>query len=172
MKLSIFFFVLLFAFIACHSETNKEETFFSKNNSIQKSLHPYNLPLIVQFPIEDEVIGNYKIQVRNELDGFIWYFKKGEDFQFSIEELGEDEQLFEDKINRLKSIDYFANSIIRNEKNLVIFHLNKKQKNEIYLIFRKVQSKGIYFMISTLESGIKPTFYSRMLSTILSIKAN
>lgn len=162
--------ISLFLLVSCYSSGDDNDNLqYTNLNSVEKDLRPYNLPFSIRFPIEDEVVGSFKIQVHNELDGFMWYLKKGDDFQFQIEELGDDVQLYEDKVNKLLSIDYFAKNVVINNPNYMVFRLNPKQENERYVILHKFEVDGINFMISTLEKGVKPIYYSRMLKTILSV---
>lgn|GEM_PF-7027191 len=169
-----FFLVLVLIFIqlSCSDRENEKIIEYTDINSIEKDLRTYGLPLTVRFPIEDEVIGSYKIQVKNELDGFIWHLKKGEGFQFLIEELGGDEQLFDDNIDAMLSVDFFSSAVEKRTPDLFVFHLNKGEENEFYYITRKIKVNGIFFMISTLEEGVAPEYFERMLQTILSVKEN
>ncbi len=167
------YFILLILFLSsCHlfDRKNNNTLEFTLENSLEKDLHPYNLPLSVRFPIEDKQLGHFKIQVANELDGFVWHLKKGDNFQFVIEELGDDIQIYEDKVNKMLSLEFFESSIVKNEEDLLIIHINQSKDNEWYYITRKIEVKGIYFMISTLETGVQPNLYPKMLQTILSVR--
>lgn len=164
-------FLLILFITSCQlfDGKNNDALVFTSENSIEKDLHPYNLPLTVRFPLEDKQLGYFKIQVINELDGFVWYLKKGDNFQFVIEELGDDVQIYEDKIKKMLSLDFFASSVVKKEKDLLILHIHTSKDNEWYYITRKIEVKGIYFMISTLETGVHPNLYPKMLQTILSL---
>lgn len=158
--------------LSCSARENERIIEYTEVNSIEKKLQPYGLPLTVRFPVEDEVIGSYKIQVKNDLDGFIWHLKKGEGFQFLIEELGGDEQLFDDKINAMLSVDFFSSALEKRAPDFFVFHLNEGEENEFYYIMRKIKVNDIFFMISTLEEGVALEYFERMQQTILSVKEN
>lgn len=163
--------VLLLFLTSCHliDKQDNNSLSFTAENSIEKDLRPYNLPLSVRFPIEDEQLGYFKIQVVNELDGFVWYFKKGNSFQFVIEELGDDNQIYEEKVNKMLSLDFFASAVVKKEEDLLILHIRQSKENDWYYITRRIEVKGIYFMISTLETGVQKELYPKMLQTILSV---
>jgi hypothetical protein len=168
MRTILFLLICLFSFFSCQNESEKQNHAYTLEDSILKDLRPYNLPLTVRFPVEDKFVGNYKIQISNELDGFVWYLKKGDNFQFKIEELGDDVQIYDDKISKLTSIDFFSKNIVEKQDNYIVFKLNPGKENESYLIIRKLETNGVCFVISTLERGIKPSLYPAMLKTILS----
>lgn len=150
------------------SSSNNDEIEFTVTNSIERDLSPYNLPLKVRFPIEDSTIGNFKIQIASELDGFVWYLKKGDDFQFIIEELGDDTQIYDDKIKRLLSIDFFTNNVLLHTDDMFVTKL-LNEKEPYYYIARKITVDEISYMITTPESGVKSNLYFKMLSTIKSV---
>lgn len=161
----------LFLFLAsCNwlggaKEYEEEYTVF---NSIEKDLTAYHLPFSIRLPIEDASIGNFKTQVSNEMDGYVWHIKKGPDFQLVIEELGDDDRIYRDKVAKLSSIEFFAKNIVRQDKDLLVIRIDKENADDTYYITRVFKINEIYFMISTVEDGVKANLYSKMLQTIIS----
>ncbi|HRO76068.1 MAG TPA: hypothetical protein PLP27_07990 [Crocinitomicaceae bacterium] len=170
MKFLCYFILCSIALPSCSifSSSSDTEIEFTVTNSIEKDLSPYNLPLKVRFPIEDSTLGNFKIQIASELDGFVWHLKKGENFQFTIEEIGDDSQIYDDKIKRLLLIDFFAKNLITHTDDMFITKL-VDGKEPHYYISRKITVDEISFMITTLESGVKSSLYPKMLNTIKSV---
>jgi len=167
-----------FAFVSCSSGARKKGIridspveILTAENSVEKDLTSYGLPLKLNFPNDDSELGTYKIQVQNELDGFIWYLKKGNDFQFQIEELGEDTSFYNDRIDALTDIPYFSDAELLKTKDYIVFHINAGANDEAYLIYRKIIAKKTVYMASTPVAGVKPKLYTKMLQTILSIRA-
>lgn len=170
--MKFFYYLILYSITlsscSIFSSSINDEIELTVTNSIEKDLSSYNLPLKVRFPIEDSLIGNFKIQIASELDGFVWYLKKGDDFQFVIEELGDDTQIYDDKIKRLLSIDFFAKNIVLHTDDMFVTKLSN-EKEPYYYIARKITVNEISYMITTPENGVKSSLYPKILSTIKSI---
>lgn len=155
---------------SCENNQNGTNIVLNSTNSVQKDLSPYGLPLVFSVASNNNLLSNFKTQVFSEIDGFEWKVKKGEDFQFSIEEIGLDNQTFIDKKNAYLAIPYFSNQLIIDQDDLLIIGWNDDVENARFLIFRTIESKGIYYLIQTTEQGVGKSLYEDMKATIESVK--
>lgn len=145
---------------------------YDQNNTTQMSLSPYHLPLCVNIPDETSIIGQHKVEVKSTFDGFIWKINKGDQFRFQIEELGNDNQIFKDRVNEMLSIKYFSEKVVVRTDSLLILKYPNVISSASFYILKITKLSNVYYLISTEEKGISNDLYMYMLNTIESINSD
>lgn len=166
--------MLLLFLVTC---TNRPQSSYWETErfpSIEYSMIAEGLPLMINFPISDDTLGDFKIQVSSQLDGFVWQIKKGNDFQFQIEDIGMDAHIFDDKVHEILQMDLVKNNLLLQNDSMLVYRRKNIKTSVSYCIFRKVEinnaSNKSYYIAMTDITGVPAENYHKMLQTLSSIR--
>lgn len=164
--------LLLFFIEASCGREEVNATSSSSFKTVVVDLSSEGLPLKMDFPVSDTVLGNYRIQVINEMDGYIWQIQKGPNFKFQIEDIGVDTHIFDNKIREILLTDFMKQSLISQSDSMFVFQLKNRYDSQMnsYFILKKVISEKGCFIVSTEEKGVPEKYYARMLESIRSME--
>lgn len=163
---------MIFLFCGCHHDVELNQWEEADYPSVLVDFSNSNLPLKANLPLSDDTLGDFKVQIVNEMDGFIWQVKKGNEFHFQIEDIGVDSHIFNAKIEEMLMTEYMSKALTYQSDSLFVFQYpSSTPKKYSYYIIRRLITNEAHFIISNLETGVDEKYYYKMLQTIRSFRS-
>jgi len=168
MKTNLFaLFSFLIILISCTEKENVNSTesiniFDFKPLNLEK----HEIPATIFLPDETFNIGaSTEVEVIHEEGDFKWDIAIGPNFKFKIDDWGDDRQILEAEKDKLKAIDFYNITFIKNTDNKIIYKrelkvdgstkASKKVGTEhiTYHIFEMKEINGIVYVLKNNDEG-------------------
>jgi hypothetical protein len=168
MKTNLFAILsLIIVLISCSEKENANSqesinTFDFKPLNLNK----YEIPATIYLPDETFNIGaSTEVEVIHEIGDFKWDIAIGPNFKFKIDDWGDDMQILEAEKDKLKMLDFYKITFIKNTENKIIYKrelkvdgstkASKKVGTEhiTYHIFEMKEINGIVYVLKNNDEG-------------------
>ena len=168
MKTNLFaLFTFLIVLISC---TEKKDTNSSESINIfdfkPLNLEKHEIPATIYLPDETFNIGaSTEVEVNHEEGDFKWEIAIGPNFKFKIDDWGDDKQILEAEKDKLKMLEFYKITFIKNTENKIIYkrelkvdgitNASKKVGTEhiTYHIFEMKEINGIVYVLKNNDEG-------------------
>jgi hypothetical protein len=130
------------------------------------NLNKYEIPATIYLPDETFNIGaSTEVEVIHEIGDFKWDIAIGPNFKFKIDDWGDDKQILEAEKDKLKALDFYKISFIKNTENKIIYKRELKvdgsskasqkvgTEHITYHIFEMKEINGIVYVLKNNDEG-------------------
>ncbi len=188
MKKLIFLFLLSsLLFTSCNDSNSSEDDNFDESLYDFKSynLEPFDIPATIMLPDETSNIGAAtKVEVLHTEGDFKWEMNIGPNFHLRIDDWGDDKQILQAEKDKLKGLEFYKISYLKNEPELLIYKRelivkgHKKASNKVgtehttYHIFYMKEINGIIYVFKNKDEGSPKKIVELLEKSIKSVKSN
>jgi hypothetical protein len=152
---------------------------------IKYNFAEYGLNINMMLPDETANIGaSTKPQVKHDLDGFKWEIEIGPNFEFIIDDFGEEKEKVSEKMTNLKSVHFMEVNYLVNEKDFIVYETKLKIAGEksspitnmkehvSYHVYAQKTIDGYTYVFRSREEGFPKNIIEIMAKSFRSIKEN
>jgi len=146
-------------------------------------LDKFAIPATIMLPDETSSIGaSTQTMVTHEDGDFKWEVQQGPNFQFRIDDWGDDEQILEAEKEKIKSIHFYDINYLKNTQNLLVYErkLNVsgskntpkdvgKEHITFHIFFMK-KIKGIVYTFKSSDEGVPKRIIELLEASFQSIR--
>ena len=188
MKKILFLFVFsTLLFTSCNDNNSYEGDNFDESLYDFKSynLDPFDIPATIMLPDETSNIGAAtNVEVLHTEGDFKWEMNIGPNFHLRIDDWGDDKQILQAEKDKLKGLEFYKISYIKNEPELLIYKRelivkgHKKASTKVgtehttYHIFCMKEINGIVYVFKNKDEGSPKKIVELLEKSILSVKSN
>lgn len=190
MKLKYFLYSLFISCLTLTACTDSEE----KNDEQvidealldfnEFSLKPYDIPATILLPDETSNIGaSTKTEVKHTEGDFMWDLKVGPNFEFVINDWGDDKEILNAEVKKLKDLEFYNVKFIKKTPKTLIYERTLKvdgKKNaskkvgvehKTYHLFMTKVINDIIYVFETRDAGSTKEIVDLQEKCVNSIKA-
>lgn len=181
-------FLLIGIFSACKSKEEpvvKEVEMEDYYEFMKYSFAEYGLNINMMLPDETANIGaSTKPEVKHELDGFKWEIEIGPNFEFIVDDFGEEKEKVSEKMANLKNVHFMEVNYLLKEKDFIIYETKLKiageKKSPItslkehisYHVYAQKTINGYTYVFRSREEGFPKNIIEIMAKSFRSVKEN
>ena len=180
--------LLLLVFSACKEKEEpiaKEVETEDYYEFIKYNFSEYGLDINMMLPDETANIGaSIKPEVKHDLDGFKWEIQIGPNFEFVIDDFGEEKEKVSEKMANLKNVHFMDVEYLINEKDFIVYETKLKISGEksspitnlkehiSYHVYAQKTIDGYTYVFRSREEGFPKNIIEIMAKSFRSIKEN
>lgn len=180
--------LLLIVFYACKGKEEpvvKEVETEDYYEFIKYNFSDYGLNINMMLPDETANIGaSTKPEVKHDLDGFKWEIEIGPNFEFIIDDFGEEKEKVSEKMANLKSMHFMEVNYLVNEKDFIFYETKLQVKGEesspitnlkehvSYHVYAQKTIDGYTYVFRSRQEGFPKNIIEIMAKSFRSIKEN
>lgn len=172
---------------SCNDSSDSDEENFDESLYDFKSynLEPYDIPVTIMLPDETSNIGAAtNVEVLHTEGDFKWEMNIGPNFHLRIDDWGDDKQILQAEKDKLKGLEFYKISYIKNEPDLLIYKRDlivkssKKASKKVgtehtsYHIFCMKEINGIIYVFKNKDEGSPKKIVDLLEKSIKSVKSN
>ncbi len=188
MKKILFLFILgSLLLTSCNDSNSSEDDNFDESLYDFKSynLEPFDIPATIMLPDETSNIGAAtNIEMLHTEGDFKWEMNIGPNFHLRIDDWGDDKQILQAEKDKLKDLEFYKISYLKNEPELLIYKRelivkgHKKASTKVgtehttYHIFCMKEINGIIYVFKNKDEGSPKKIVDLLEKSIKSVKSN
>ncbi len=187
MKTNLFaFLTLIIVLISC---TENDNTITSESINLfdfkPLNLKKHEIPATIYLPDETFNIGaSTEVEVNHEVGDFKWEIAVGPNFKFKIDDWGDDKQILQAEKDKLKTLDFYKITYIKNSDNKIIYKRELKldenskapkkvgKEHVTYHIFQMKDLDGIIYVLKNNDEGSSKKIVDLLEKSFETFKSN
>jgi hypothetical protein len=185
----LFFSVLTFgSLISCSEKTETESNVDVYDDSYddfnKTSLESHDIDGTIMLPGETTNIGAAtKVNIEHTEGDFKWDINIGQNFKFRIDDWGDDSEILNAELAKLKRLEFYDVKFIKKTPNLLIYKRNLKVNglknssskigavHETYHIFYKTSINGIIYVLKNSDEGSQKNIVDLLEKSFVSLQS-
>jgi hypothetical protein len=178
------FLAAIFLVFSCTEDSNQEELDPALFDFKPLNLATYDIPATILLPDETSNIGaSTKTEVLHTEGDFKWEIAIGPNFKFRIDDWGDDKQILQAERDKIKNLEFYDVSYIKNSDDLLIYKRELKVsghkkaskvgvEHTTYHIFALKEINGIIYVFKNSDEGSPKKIVDLLEKSFQSIKSN